>query len=184
MKNAILFSILALTVLGCNKKIDEKSTNVLNQDSSLNTTSSTISESFFPENKETIKFDTLIASEHLHVTIIKTNLDSYVTCEYDDNGKKQIDKYRDAEIILTIKQNSQILLDTVFKKEQFSKYCDKGFMDIANFHNYWFNKIDNNRIELFGVISKPETDYTLDFYHYFDLTTKKLNFVEYAEDEE
>lgn len=31
---------------------------------------------------------------------------------------------------------------------------------------------------------KVRVYYTLDFYHYFDLTTKKLNFVEYTEDEE
>ncbi|WP_367113566.1 hypothetical protein [Sporocytophaga sp.] len=57
-------------------------------------------------------------------------------------------------------------------------------MDIAIFHNYWFNKIDKDKIELFGVISKPETDYTLAFYNYFDFTNRKLKFVEYVDDEE
>ena len=67
-------------------------------------------------------------------------------------------------------------MDTVFRKEQFSKYGDIGFMDKAIFHNYWFNKLDNDKIELFGVISKPETDWTIDFYHYFDLANRKLTF--------
>ena len=81
-------------------------------------------------------------------------------------------------------QNSQTLLDTVFRKEQFSKYGDKGFMDIAIFHNYWFNKLDKDRIELLGVISKPETDWTIDFHHYFDLTSKTLTFKQEMNDEE
>lgn len=75
-------------------------------------------------------------------------------------------------------------MDTTFRKNQFSKYADNGFMDIAIFHNYWFNKLDKDKIELFGVISKPETDYTLDFRHYFDLTNKKLTFVEHINDED
>ncbi len=184
MRVTILFSILITLVFACNKKIENKSTEVLSQDTSKQVTANIQLERFFPENKETIVFDTLIVPNQLQVTIKKIDLDSYVTCEYSYEGKKQIDKYRDAEITLTIKQNSQILLDTVFRKEQFSKYGDKGFMDIAHFHNYWFNKLEKNRVELFGVISKPETDYTLTFYHYYDLINKKLSFVEYTEDEE
>ncbi len=49
---------------------------------------------------------------------------------------------------------------------------------------YWFNKLDKEKIEFFGVINEPETDNALPFYHYFDLNTKKLNFLEYIEDEE
>lgn len=182
MKNTILFLILITLVFACNKNIDKKPEELLYRDSSKQFSANNISESFFPENKETVRFDTLIDNNRLQVTIIKKDLDSYVSCEYNDEGKKKIDKYRDAEITLTIKQNLQILLDTVFRKEQFSKYSDIGFMDIAHFHNYWFNKLDKNRIELFGVISKPETDYTLTFYHYYNLTTKKLSFVECVED--
>ena len=184
MRNLILISLVTLLLLACNSKTDNKSTIVETTDSSTASLTNIISERFFPESKATEKFDTLIVNKQLQVTIIRTDLDSYVVNEYEDNGNKQIDKYRDAEIALTIKQNSQTLLDTVFRKEQFSKYGDKGFMDIAIFHNYWFNKLDKDRIELFGVISKPETDWTIDFHHYFDLTSKTLTFKQEMNDEE
>jgi hypothetical protein len=184
MKNNIIISTLTLLLFACNAKTEKKSTVVETTDSTTVTSTNIKSERFFPENKETVKFDTLLADKQLQVTIIKKDLDNYVTNEYDDNGKKQIDKYRDAEITLTIKQKTQTLLDTVFRKEQFSKYGDKGFMDIAIFHNYWFNKLENDKIELFGVISKPETDWTIDFHHYFDLTNRKLTFKQEINDEE
>lgn len=184
MRNSIIISILTLLLFACNSNTGKKSTKVETADSSTAFLTNIKSERFFPETKTTEKFDTLIADKKLQVTIIRTNLDSYVVNEYDDNGKKQIDKYRDAQIALTIKQWSQTILDTVFRKEQFSKYGDKGFMDIAIFHNYWFNKLENDRIELFGVISKPETDWTIDFHHYFDLTNRKLTFKQEINDEE
>jgi hypothetical protein len=184
MKNSIIISTLMLLLFACNAKTKKESIVVETTDSTTVISTNIKSERFFPEKKETVKFDTLLADKQFQVTIIKTDLDSYVINEYDDNGKKQIDKYRDAEITLTIKQKSQTLLDTVFKKKQFSQYADKDFMNIAIFTNYWFNKLDKDKIELFGVISKPETDYTLAFYHYFDLTNRKLNYVEHTDDEE
>ena len=158
-------------------------TEVETANSSTVTMTNIKSQRFFPKNKETVKFDTLITDKQLQITIIRTDLDSYVVNEYEDNGKTQIDKYRDAEIALIIKQKSQTLLDTVFRKEQFSKYSDKGFMDIAIFHNYWFTKLDKERLEFFGVISKPETDWTIDFHHYFDLTSRKLTFKQEMNDD-
>ncbi|MGH2666644.1 DUF4738 domain-containing protein [Flavobacterium sp.] len=184
MRNRILILTFAILLFACNSRTDKKSTTVNSADSSTVSLTNKKSERFFPETKGTEKFDTLIVDRQIQIRIIKTDLDSYVTNEYDEEGFKQIDKYRDAEIALTIKQHSQTLLDTVFRKEQFLKYGDKGFMDIAIFHNYWFNKLDKDRLELFGVISKPETDWTIDFYHYFDLTTRKLTFKQEINDEE
>jgi hypothetical protein len=184
MKNSIIISTLALLLFACSAKTEKKQAVVETSDSSTVTTTNIKSERFFPENKEIVKFDTLLVDKQLQVTIIKKDLNSYVTNEYDDNGKKQIDNYRDAEITVIIKQKSQILLDTIFRKKQFSQYADNDFMDIAIFHNYWFNKVEKDKIEFFGVISKPETDYTLAFYHFFDLTSRKLNLVEQIDDEE
>jgi Domain of unknown function (DUF4738) len=184
MRKNIIILTLTLLLFACNSKTDKKSTEVDTADSSTSSLTNINSERFFPETKATEKFDTLIADKQLQVTIIRTDLDSYVVNEYEDNGKKQIDKYRDEEIALTIKQNSQILLDTIFRKEQFSKYGDNGFMDIAIFHNYWFNKLDKDKIEFFGVINKPETDWTIDFHHYFDLKNRNLTFIQEANDEE
>lgn len=184
MRNYILLLALTFLLFACNSQTEKKATIIESVDSSTVTLTNAKSERFFPATKGSEKFDTLIANRQLEISITKTDLDSYVTNEYDNEGKKQIDKYRDAEISLTIKQKSQTLLDTVFRKEQFSKYGDKGFMDIAIFHNYWFNKLDKDKIELFGVISKPETDWTIDFHHYFDLTTKKLTFKQEISDDE
>lgn len=184
MRNYLLIWALPLLLFACNSRTDKKSTEVKTADSSTVALTTTKSERLFPEIKATEKFDTLISEKQLQVTIIRKDLDSYVVHEYEDNGKKHFEKYRDAEITLTIKQKSQTLLDTVFKKEPFSKYGDKGFTDIAIFDNYWFNKLDKNQLEFSGVISKPETDWTIDFHHYFDLRTKKLTFKQEISDDE
>jgi hypothetical protein len=44
--------------------------------------------------------------------------------------------------------------------------------------------LDKEKVELFGVISKPETDWAVDFHHYFDLKTKKLTFKQAVNDED
>jgi hypothetical protein len=142
------------------------------------------SERFIPQAKGSETFDTIIASRNIQIIISKTNLDSHVVNEYLEGDHKQIDKYRDSEIELKIIQNSQTIFDTILRKEQFSTYGDEGFMEIAIIHNYWFNQIDNEKIELFGVINQPETDYSIAFYHYFDLMTGNLIFEEYTEDED
>jgi hypothetical protein len=158
----------------CNStKNEKKSIDVGTKDTSKNYLNNINTERFFPEKKETKTFDTFIANKQLHISIIRKNLESYVVNEYNNNGKRQLDKYRDAEIKLIIKQNSKTLLDTILKKEQFSKFEEKSFMNIAIFHNYWFENIEKDTIKLFGVICKPETDWCIDFHHYFDLKTKK-----------
>jgi len=184
MRNNTLILILAFLFFACNSHTEKKATIIQTADNSGLTLVNKKSERFIPETKKTEKFDTIIADRKIHITIKRTDLDSYVINEYEENGNKQIDKYRDAEISLTIKRNSQILLDTIFIKKQFSKYADNGFMDIAIFHNYWFNKLDKDKIEFFGSISKPETDYAIDFYHYFDLTNRKLTFIQKPEEDE
>ena len=73
------------------------------------------------------KFDTLIVDKNLEIIITKSYLDSFVTNEFEIEGKKQVDKYRDAEISLKIKQDNKILLDTLFRKENFNNYITKIF---------------------------------------------------------
>lgn len=183
MKN-IFILILVFLLFACNSQTEKKTTIIKTTASTAVTLVSKKSEKFIPETKGTDKFDTIITDRKIQIIIKRTDLDSYVINEFEEDGNKQIGKYRDAEISLTIKQNSQILLDTVFAKKQFSKYAHKGFIDIAIFHNYWFNKLDKDKIEFFGVITEPETDYTIDFYHYFDLTNRKLSFVQKPEEDE
>lgn len=128
-----------------------------------------IIERFLPEENETVKFDTIISALNLKISIQNTTLDSFVTNEFEIEGVKHIDKYRDHEKHLIIEKFNKVIIDTVFKKSDFTKLTGKDFLKIADFHGYWFNKIENDTIEFFGVISKPETDWSAAFYHFFDL---------------
>lgn len=141
-------------------------------------------ETFIPASILSEVVDTLITDRQLQITITKTDLESYIVRSYYEDSNAIIDKYRDAEVSIVIKLKAEIILDTVLRKEQFAQYADEDFLDIAILHNYWFNQLNNNIIELFGVINEPETDYALAFYHYFDLTNRKLTFVEAIDDEE
>jgi hypothetical protein len=79
------------------------------------------------------KFDTLIVDKNLEISITKSYLDSFVTNEFENEGKKQVEKYRDAEISLKIKQDNKILLDTLFRKENFNNYINKKFSKHCSF---------------------------------------------------
>lgn len=140
-------------------------------------------ERFFPENKTTETFDTLISDKQIRITIVKSSLDTYVSREYGVEGGNQTDQYRDAGITLNVKLNTETLVDTFFRKEQFASYSDKEFISNSIFHHYWMNKIDDHNIVFFGVISIPETDITLDFSHTFDLNKKELKFEQMEEEE-
>ncbi|WP_375579379.1 DUF4738 domain-containing protein [Marivirga tractuosa] len=136
-----------------------------------------------PEYISTAKFDTLINEQNIQIRITKTYLDSYVLDEYEINDTIYQDKYRDSKIQLDIREGESILIDSTFTKTAFSKFADKEFLDIARFHRYWFKNLKDGRLEFFGVISKPETDWSFAFSQYFDLASKELT-VEPYEDEE
>ncbi|WP_430908673.1 DUF4738 domain-containing protein [Maribacter sp. 2-571] len=138
---------------------------------------------YFPDKKDTIEFDTLISAQNLHISIQSRTLDSYVTNEFESDGKKYIDKYRDSEKHLRIWKENQIVVDTIFIKEIFGSYAGNEFLNIANLSGYWFNSVDNNSIAFFGVINKPETDLSYDFYHFFDLSTRKFRIEEHIDEE-
>ncbi|NLR95071.1 DUF4738 domain-containing protein [Flammeovirga sp. SR4] len=148
-----------------------------------NLTDNNVIERFFPEENEIVKFDTIISAQNLKISIQSTALDSYVTNEYESEGIKYIDKYRDSKKHLRILYGNQVILDTMFVKESFADYAGKEFLDIANLHGYWFNKIDENVLEFFGAINKPETDWSYTFYHFFDLSTQELRIEELIEEE-
>ena len=192
MKNQFLI-ITALLLLGCgeqkNETIDRKTENVNDQietltDSKVQKSNYTdVLERFFPEENETVEFDTIISAQNLEISIKSTTLDSYVTNEFEIQGIKHIDKYRDSEKQLLIKKSNEILIDTVLKKSDFVELTGEDFLKIADFHGYWFNKIENDTIELFGVISKPETDWSFAFYHYFDLKSKTFKIEDHVNEE-
>lgn len=170
MKILSLVLILFLFILSCSKKQEQK-IEVFNKPIISNENST---DRFFPKEKTVEKFDTLIIDKNLEINITKSYLDSFVTNELDIEGKKQVDKYRDAEISLKIKKDNKILLDTLFRKENFNNYIDNNFQNIAVFHGYWLDGIDNEKIQFSGTISKPETDWAFDFHHNFNFKDKSL----------
>ncbi|MGY3793752.1 DUF4738 domain-containing protein [uncultured Aquimarina sp.] len=141
-------------------------------------------ERFFPLEKETVKKDTLIDNLDMRISITQNSLDSYVVDEFDSDGVKNIHKYRDFEHHLTIKKGTKVLIDTVFQKEKFVENAGQQLIDISRFHGYWFNKIKDQQIELFGVISKPEgDDWTFAFQHFFDINTGEFEIKESVDEE-
>ena len=180
MKTTFCLPILLLAILSCSKKQEEK-IEVFNKPI---ITSENSTDRFFPKEKTVEKFDTLIVDKNIKISITKSYLDSFVTNEFENEGKKQVDKYRDAEISLKIKQDNKTLLDTLFRKENFNNYIDNNFQKIAVFHGYWLNEIDNEKIQFFGTIAKPETDWAFDFHHnfYFKDKSLKIEIVEQNEE--
>ena len=180
MKTTFCLPILLLAILSCSKKQEEK-IEVFNKPI---ITSENSTDRFFPKEKTVEKFDTLIVDKNIKISITKSYLDSFVTNEFENEGKKQVDKYRDAGISLKIKQDNKILLDTLFRKENFNNYINKNFQNIAVFHGYWLDGIDYEKIQFFGTISKPETDWAFDFHHnfYFKNKTLKTEIIEETEE--
>ena len=155
---------------------------ILTTDNVIND-SKRVVERYLPEEKQITKFDTIISNKNLKISISSSHLDSYVTNEYESEGIKYIDKYRDSEKHLIIELSNEVIIDTLFKKDDFVEYAGQDFLKIADFHGYWFNKIENETIELFGVLSKPETDWSFAFYHYLNLKSKKFKIKEDLDEE-
>ena len=184
-----------LIVIGCNQKPKQpeiqEEVNTFSQSVNLDTMiqnhevheKTEIIERYFPEKITSDQTDTLLFKQNLSITITKTSKDTYVRNEYEVEGINHIDKYRDFNYHIVITETDEVLVDTVFVKENFLEYTGQEFLDIAKFHGYWFNKIEGNIIELFGVINKPETDWSFAFYHNYNLTTRKFELVEFVDEE-
>lgn len=198
MKRQFLIFIISIIFFSCNEQ-KNKRVNVENQPKNIETSNKiidtlTISESqnskgkniierFFPEENETIKFDTIISALNLKISIQNTTLDSFVINEFEIEGVKYIDKYRDHEKHLIIEKSNEVIIDTVFKKSNFMEVTGEDFLKLADFHGYWFSKIENDSIEFFGVISKPETDWSVAFYHFLDLKSMTFELQEHIDEE-
>ena len=113
MKTTFCLPILLLFILSCSKKQEEK-IEVFNKPIITNENST---DRFFPKEKTVEEFDTLIIDKNLEISITKSYLDSFVTNEFENEGKKQVEKYRDAEISLKIKPVSYTHLD-VYKRQK------------------------------------------------------------------
>lgn len=140
-----------------------------------------IVERYFPDEREMIQVDTILVKRDLKISIISSFLDAYVANEYERQGIKHIDKYRDSQKHLRIELSNEVVIDTAFEKEDFVDYAGHDFLEVANFHGYWFKGFENDTIELVGIISKPETDWTFTFYHYVDLKSERFEVKEWVD---
>ena len=198
MKSQFLILIMSIIFFSCSEQkkekvaVEKKPERVETAKKQIDTltiserqdlTDKSVIERYFPEENETIKFDTILSAQNLKISIQSTTLDSYVTNEFESDGIKYIDKYRDSKKHLRILNGNQVILDTTFVKETFVDYAGQEFLDIANLHGYWFNGIDKNVLEFFGAINKPETDWSYAFYHFFDLTNQEFRIEEHIDEE-
>ncbi|UII32747.1 DUF4738 domain-containing protein [Fulvivirga ulvae] len=142
---------------------------------------SQINERFIPKEKEISQTDTIVTELALQISVIRTALDSFVVQEYESNGTRYIYKYRNYENNLVIKKGGEVILDSTFTKNDFSKFTGQEFLRTAIFHGYWFKKIDNNTVVLFGTIDKPDTDWSFAFYHNYNLTTQEFEVLEHID---
>ena len=133
------------------------------------------SEVLSSETKGPEKVEVTIPERQLKITIIKSYLNSYVQKKYSETTYK----YRDVQMSLTIKQNSQILLDTIFRKEDFAKYLGKEYIEGSIFEKYIFlyRGLEQNKVEILGKIDPKRNPEKVLFSHYFDLADKTLKFV-------
>lgn len=124
------------------------------------------------------KHITLIPEKNIEIIIFKSYLDSYI----EDIGtyKDRNIKYKDIQIRLTVKQNNLILIDTIFRRDQFSKYViekvDADFMKKSFLQFYRFYEINDNLLVFYGVIDHNKYNSGFQFSHFFDLKNKKLSF--------
>lgn len=174
--------MLIMSLISCSDKTNK--TEIEKENQKPNFDKSNIVERFFPENIKTEIRDSIIEYGNLKISVTKKSLKTFVVNEFSEENIKYIDKYRDNEIRLKITQESNVIIDTVFKKEDFKKYIDKPFMKIANFYDYWFEKTENGKFIFFGTISKPETDIAFDFNHHYDIKTKRFEVIEMKSEDE
>ena len=127
--------------------------------------------------------DTTDETSGIKITITEKTLDTYVTNEHGNDSVKYVDKYRDTEWLLNVSKLGEVVVDTVLHKEDFTDHLANDFLGIANFHGYWISKIEPDRIEFFGVIAKPETDWSFAFYHNLDLRTGKFSVTEHVDED-
>lgn len=185
MKKIISFFLLSSILLNaCKEKNQKKSIKEKNIIQKKHKQKSEVIVRYFPKEKDTIKLDTIFPHMNLQVILENSYTDSsYVKNRYEGGeGIIYEDRYLNANKHVQIKLSDKILVDTVFFKESFLK--NKEFIEIANFHGYWFRGANSQVVDFFGTICKPDTDWCYNFYHYYDLKEKRFVMKEYIESEE
>lgn len=132
---------------------------------------------------------TELRNKNLEIIILKSYLDNYL----ENKGFSRNYRYKDVQINLIIKQNSIVILDTTFRREQFAKQIleqrDRNFFSKSFFQVYEFSEYhnDSNTIIFYGDFGYNEymgSDSSFQFSHFFDIKNRKLNFSLFQSEEE
>ncbi len=181
MQNKALCIILLVSLISCYENKSKSS--IEDDDNSIYKVN--YIESFEPENIESETEDTIIKKGNFQVSITHTYLKTFevVKFQYRDfvDVKKlkyqtinRTIKIRDQEIQLKIRQNSKLILDTIFRKEQFKDYLAKSDMKKAIRINYYFDELSDGKLvfstRLDNGSLKLHEDVLLR--HFYDIKTK------------
>ncbi|WP_157687295.1 hypothetical protein [Pedobacter psychrophilus] len=165
----------AYLLISCNSQVDDKRLNKIDAtDSPTVLYTNNKSELLYSETESPEKLEHILANRRLKITLVKSYLNSYITHDYSHGT----DKYRDVQFALIIKQNSQILLDTILRKEDFVRYVGKECVLKSTLDQYFY-VIDNdfpNKIEFLGKLDTRSSK-SVFFKHLFDLKNYKFEFV-------
>ncbi len=176
MNKYITILLLGFSVIACNQKTNESTEVLAEENNSL--------VNFIPETKKSIQMDTVLTDLNLTISITQTPTDTYLSQEYEIDSVMYTTNYRDLEQRLIIKKGDQILLDTTFTKQTFISYSSQELVSEAIFSWYSFTQSNENKLEFFGAISKPETDEAFAFNHFYDLNTGAFEVQEQLIEEE
>ena len=193
MKHSIYIVLVSILVIISCKEKTETSTEISpikSQKEIISTvkerTKDSIVITYFPKEKDTFKLDTLISKNNIRIVLIDTYIpDSYVIDSFEvEKGLVYEHRYRNAKTDVQIFKDEKKLVDTSFVKESFLNETNKELIKAGNLHGIWIKKVNNNIIDFFGSICKPDTDWCYDFYHTYDLNEDKFVTKEYIDPEE
>ena len=177
-KHAILLiTSICFIVLGCGYSGKSTASQTTNDELP-------IVRSYHPKEKIEQTKDTLI-HESWVLSVRSKALGTYVTQEFEDEEEIRAYHYRNFSYKVTLKRENEAMLDTVLYKEAFKSLLDPAFLDSAIFRNYSFERYDLKARQLyfFGIITKPDTDWTWAFYHIYSLESNDFVIEEYENGE-
>lgn len=165
------------------------------EDSSLNSVNKQL-EDTLKEEVEKVQGDTIISLvpnygsffntdtilKHHRIKISTIDTKDYVTIQYSSEDKYFVDRYFDKQFKLSISNRGENIVDTIIKKSSFEILLNEDFYQQANFHGYWFREFRKDTLTFFGVIGKPETDWSYAFYHHYIIPIDTLIIEEYEEE--
>ncbi|CAL2093142.1 DUF4738 domain-containing protein [Tenacibaculum sp. 190524A05c] len=140
---------------------------------------------YFPQKKDTFKLDTLLLQDKVRVILSESYIPkSYVINSFEvEKGLRYEHRYRDSKIDVKVFKEGDKLVDTTFIKSSFLNENNKEIINVGNLQGYNIEAVNNETLDFFGSICKPDTDWCYDFYHIYDLKERKFITKEYIDPE-